>query len=34
MQVFNLKAEQAFDPKKHMERVLGRIGEGDVAIAC
>jgi hypothetical protein len=23
MQVFNLKAEQAFDPKKHMERVLG-----------
>ena len=27
MHVFNLKAEQAFDPKKHMERVLGRIGE-------
>ena len=34
MHVFNLKAEQAFDPKKHMERVLGRIGEGDIAIAC
>ena len=34
MQVFNLKAEQAFDPKKHMERVLGRIGEGDVTVAC
>ena len=34
MQVFNLKAEQAFDPKKHMEQVLGRIGEGDIAIAC
>src|SRR5437764_14953411 len=34
MHVFNLKAEQAFDPKKHMERVLGRIGEGDVTIAC
>jgi quercetin dioxygenase-like cupin family protein len=34
MYVFNLKAEQVFDPKKHMERVLGRIGEGDVTIAC
>ena len=34
MHVFNLQAEQAFDPKKHMERVLGRIGEGDVTIAC
>ena len=34
MHVFNLNAEQAFDPKKHMERVLGRIGEGDVTIAC
>jgi hypothetical protein len=34
MYVFNLKAEQAFDPKKHMERVLGRVGEGDVTIAC
>ena len=34
MHVFNMKAEQGFDPKKHMERVLGRIGEGDVTIAC
>jgi len=34
MHVFNLKAEQAFDPKKHLERVLGRIDEGDVTIAC
>ena len=34
MHVFNLKAEQSFDPKKHMERVLGRVGEGDVTIAC
>jgi quercetin dioxygenase-like cupin family protein len=34
MYVFNLKAEQAFDPTKHMERVLGRVGEGDVTIAC
>jgi len=34
MEVFNLKAEQSFDAKKHMERVLGRIDEGDVAVAC
>jgi len=34
MHVFNLTAEQAFHPKKHMERVLGRIDEGDVTIAC
>jgi len=34
MYAFNLKTEQAFDPKKHMEKVLGRTGEGDVAIAC
>ena len=34
MHAFNLKAEQAFDPKKHMEKVLGRTGEGDVTIAC
>ena len=34
MYVFNLKSEQQFDPKKHVERVLGRTGEGDVTIAC
>jgi quercetin dioxygenase-like cupin family protein len=34
MQVFNLKAEQVFEPKKHVEKVLGRIGEGDVTVAC
>jgi quercetin dioxygenase-like cupin family protein len=31
---FNLKAEEVFDPKKHMERVLGTTGEGDVTVAC
>ncbi len=31
---FNLKAEAAFDPKRHVERVLGTIGEGDVTVAC
>ena len=34
MYAFNLKTEQAFDPKKHMEKVLGRTAEGDVTIAC
>jgi quercetin dioxygenase-like cupin family protein len=34
MHAFHLKAEAAFDPKKHVERILGRVGKGDVAIAC
>ena len=34
MQSFNLKSEAAFDPKRHVERVLGAIGEGDVTVAC
>jgi len=34
MHTFNLKAEEKFDPKKHVERVLGRVGEGDVTVAC
>jgi quercetin dioxygenase-like cupin family protein len=34
MHSFNLKTEQKFDPKKHVERVLGRVGEGDVTVAC
>lgn len=34
MHAFHLKTEEAFDPKKHVERILGRVAEGDVAIAC
>ena len=34
MQVFSLKAEQAFDAKKHVEKILGVVGEGDVTVAC
>src|SRR5438552_15630577 len=34
MHSFNLKTEQKFDPKKHVERVLGRVAEGDVTVAC
>ena len=34
MQAFSLKAEQKFDPQKHVERILGTVGEGDVTVAC
>jgi quercetin dioxygenase-like cupin family protein len=34
MYAFSLTAEQQFDPKKHVEKVLGTTGEGDVTIAC
>lgn len=34
MQVFDLAHEQAFDPVRHVEKVLGRIGGGDVTVAC
>jgi quercetin dioxygenase-like cupin family protein len=34
MDVFSLELEQAFDPKKHVEKILGRVGEGDVTVAC
>jgi quercetin dioxygenase-like cupin family protein len=34
MQAFDLKTEQAFDPKKHIEKILGVVGEGDVTVAC
>ena len=34
MQVFDLGKEQVFNPERHVEKVLGRIAEGDVTIAC
>jgi quercetin dioxygenase-like cupin family protein len=34
MLCFNVRAEAAFDPKRHVERVLGKCEEGDVALAC
>jgi Uncharacterized conserved protein, contains double-stranded beta-helix domain len=34
MHIFNLLAEQEWDPKRHVEKVLGEIGEGDVTVAC
>ena len=34
MHVFNLEREQAWDPKKHVEQVLGKVEDGDVTVAC
>ena len=34
MQVFNLNREQEWNPKRHVEKILGEIGEGDVTVAC
>ena len=34
MHVFNLSAEQEFSPKEHVEKILGRIADGDVTVAC
>jgi len=34
MHVFSLQQEQQWDPKKHVEKILGNIGEGDVTVAC
>jgi quercetin dioxygenase-like cupin family protein len=34
MHVFSLLKEQSWNPKRHVEKVLGEIGEGDVTVAC
>jgi hypothetical protein len=34
MEVFDLKKEQEWNPKHHVEKILGEIGEGDVTVAC
>jgi quercetin dioxygenase-like cupin family protein len=34
MHVFSLQREQVFDPRHHVEKILGRIEEGDVTVAC
>jgi quercetin dioxygenase-like cupin family protein len=34
MQVFSLEREQAFDPKRHVEKILGSEAAGDFAVAC
>jgi quercetin dioxygenase-like cupin family protein len=34
MEVFSLEAEQEFNPKKHVEKILGKLGGGDFTVAC
>ena len=34
MHAFNLESEQAWDPKKHVEKILGTVEDGDVTVAC
>jgi quercetin dioxygenase-like cupin family protein len=34
MLVFDLNAEQAFNRERHVEKILGVVGEGDVTVAC
>jgi len=34
MHVFSLQQEQQFDPKKHVEKILGKVGGGDFTVAC
>lgn len=34
MDVYSLHEEQEWDPKKHVEKILGRAAEGDVTVAC
>ena len=34
MHVFNVAREAEFDPQRHVEKILGKIEEGDVTVAC
>ena len=34
MLVFDLRQEQEFTPERHVEKILGRIADGDVTVAC
>jgi quercetin dioxygenase-like cupin family protein len=34
MHVFDLLHEQQFDPKRHVEKILGRVADGDMTLAC
>lgn len=34
MDVFRLQEEQEFNPRKHVEKILGRVADGDVTVAC
>ena len=34
MQVFSVVQEAEFDPKKHVEKILGTVEHGDFTVAC
>ena len=34
MHVYSLAKEQEWNPKHHVEKILGRIADGDVTVAC
>ena len=34
MEAFNLSKEQQWDPKKHVEKILGEVEDGDYTVAC
>ena len=34
MLTFNLEAEQEFNPQVHVEKILGKVEDGDVTVAC
>ena len=34
MHVFSVTGEAEYNPKKHVEKILGTIEEGDVTVAC
>src|ERR1700755_730672 len=34
MHVFDLKKEQEWNPKRHVEKILGKVADGDVTVAC
>jgi quercetin dioxygenase-like cupin family protein len=34
MLVFSLDREQAFDPRRHVEKILGKLAGGDFTVAC
>jgi len=34
MDVFSVVREASFDPKHHVEKILGKVADGDVTVAC
>ena len=34
MHVFSLEREQQSDPRHHVEKILGKVADGDVTVAC